>query len=1021
MLVAYRPCFFSGSSNQSQIGHLEAAAGIAGVIKAVLMLETGLIPPSIHFKKPNPKIRFDDWNIAVPTALTAWPTDGVRRISLNSFGYGGSNAHAVLEDARHYLGRHASDEGYASNGDQASDAEQSSDSEQASVVSEHPLSGENGTLSRRHAPVDFPASRPRLFVWSAQDKDGLGRVGERLAKYVQAKAAEYRDHGQDDDKTNGVFMAELAYTLSERRSRLQWKKYAIASSAAELSACLSDGDSAAPAARSSRSPRIGFVFTGQGAQWPRMGAELMAYRAFRESMEAAGSYLQRECGCPWSASEELLKCQSTSQVNSAGYSHALCSVLQVALVDLLRSWGIVPTAVVGHSGGETAAAYSRGAITREHAWTIAYYRGRLAAEMKTKAPKLHGAMMAAGLSHEQAGDWISKVTDGHLVVACINSPTSTTISGDSQGIDQLLAMLKEEGIFARKLVVDTAYHSPHMQVMADEYRGLIADVQPLAAPPSGCTMYSSVTGSLIQTEQLGAAHWTIGLTSPVRFSEAVYDMLRPLSGSKRLDENAVDVLVEVGPHSALRGPATQTLKVHNISVPYHSVITRNQNAVETAMHLAGALFTLGCKVNLRQVNGDGDVPFAAPLVDLPTYPWNHSQRFWYESRAEREFLSRAAPKPGILGAPIPSLAQGERLWKGFIRPSEEPWLNDHKIRGAVLYPGAGYIAMALEAATQMADPTRRISSYKVRDVQFTAAAILAEGADVECIVQLRPRAAGTRDPAFTWTEFIVTTSPDGQALVQNCRGLLLVEYETPSGSDASRERTLELASLKTRYVDAQQACANRLEPASFYADMRSWGLDYGPSFTNVCEVLNNRDNLSVGAVQIPTIPWRIPEGSDRPHVVHPATLDAVFHLAFAAVKGGRCDPSTAMVPKSIESLTVSANVPFWPGIKLPGFSSAGRHGLNELVADIVMLDAEEHLPALAIEGFLCAEIAGASSSGEDTGVRSLASKVTWRPALGLLSPDELGGLLTGHTGEDKLVEVWSVCALLDSGPLLHGY
>jgi acyl transferase domain-containing protein len=983
-----------------QIGHLEAAAGIAGVIKAVLMLETGLIPPNIHFKKGNPKIKFEEWNVQVPTELIPWPTDAVRRISVNSFGYGGTNAHAVLDGADHFLAarKHALKELNGANGTNGTNG----------INGTSGVNGTNGIATNGHLPrLDPPG--PRLFVWSAQDKDGIKRVKEPLASYIQSKAANY---GGDNEKTD-AFMAELAYTLSERRSRLQWKTYTIASSPEELAMSLNEGgdDSHAPVVQSSRSPRLGFVFTGQGAQWPRMGAELMAYRAFRESIEAAGRHLQEACGCPWSATEELLKNKSASQINQAGHSHALSSILQVALVDLLKTWNMVPTAVVGHSGGEIGASYASGAFTREDAWEVAYYRGRVAAAMKVKAPKLQGSMMAVGLSHETAAEWIFKVTDGHLVVACINSPTSTTIAGDSAGIDQLLGMLAAEGMFARKLVVDTAYHSPHMAIVADDYREFTASITPIVSPADGCTMYSTVTGSVIEPGQLGVNHWVASLTSPVRFSEAIYDMVRPIKGKKRLEENAVDVLIEIGPHPALKGPSTQSLKAHKIvNLPYLSVITRNQDAIKTSLDFVGALFSQGYPVNILEVNTDSHRHFAAPLIDLPTYSWNHSQRFWHDSRLENEYLAREAPKPGLLGAPWPSFAEGERLWKGFLRLSEAPWIADHKIQGSILYPGAGYIAMALEAAAQTADPTRRAAAFKLRDIQLTAAAIMSEEADLECIVQLRPYVAGTRDSASTWSQFVVTTSPDGKALVRNCCGLLVIEYEPAEGTDASHERSLEQQALTAEYVKAQQACGNYLDPADFYADMRSWGLDYGPAFSDVCEVHNDRDGQSVGAVQIPYIP--VPglkqsqaPSSCRPHVIHPATLDAAFHLAFAAVKGGKDDPSTAMVPKSIDAVTVSASIPFQAGTRLPGFSNANKHGLNELIADIVMLDDKEQLPTIVIEGFLCAEISGASPSS----TKSITSKLTWRPELDLLSPDELYSTCSGKTSEAKLMKVCVGC------------
>lgn len=989
------------------------------------MLETGMIPPSIHFNTPNPEIQWDKWNVRVPTELTPWPTDGVRRISINSFGYGGANAHAILEDAHHYLKTryHAASRNIPNgvngtnglNGTNRVDGTNGANGKNGvqgtnGVNCVNGLHDTNGSVA--NAMVHMPESHrhtPRLFVWSAQDKDGLRRIEAQLAEYVQNITSGYQSQSQNDGIKSEKLMAELAYTLGERRSQLQWKTYGIASSPRDLIASLTarDGESRSPVVKSSRIPRIGFVFTGQGAQWPRMGAELMAYKVFKDSIEAADEYLQKSCGCPWSVSEELLKFKSTSLINQALYSHTLSSILQVALVELLKSWNIIPTSVVGHSGGEIAASYAAGGLSQRDAWKVAYYRGFVASRMKLKAPGINGAMMAVGLSHEVSEQWISKVTAGKLVVACINSPTSTTIAGDSPGIDQLLSMLTVEGIFARRLMVDTAYHSHHMEILADEYRALIDDIKPIAAPAGGCTIFSTVTGGAIEPGQVGAEHWSASITAPVQFCNAVHEMVRPMSGHKREQENAIDVLLELGPHSVLQGPSTQSLKAHGITnIPYFSILTRNFNAIDTAMNAAGALFMQGCQVNTREVNGDSDLHFTSPLVDLPTYSWNHSQKFWHDSRVDNEFLAREAPKPGLLGAPSPSFTEGERLWKGFLRLSEAPWISDHRIQGSILYPGAGYIAMAIEAAAQTADKTRQIALFNLRDIQLTAAGIMSNDADLECMVQLRPHVAGTRDSTSTWTDFTVTTSRDGKSLVRNCGGLIMIEYEPENGSAASRERSLENQSLKAQYDEAQQMCTTFLDPDDFYADMRSWGLEYGPTFTNVCEA-RNRDGQAIGGVRLAEIP--IPGVTGRPYVIHPATLDAVFHLAFAAVKGGRHDPKTAMVPKSIDAVSISANIPYQAKTVLSGFANADRRGINELNADIFMFYDEQKHTSISIEGFLCAEIAGASSSNT---AKSLTSKLSWKPAIELLSRKELYSVLSGcPTGEATLNEVSLECSL----------
>lgn len=952
-------------------------------------MESGLIPPSINFEKGNQKIKFDEWNIRIPLEITPWPAKGVRRISTNSFGYGGSNAHAVLEDAYHYLSERGISGSHYTTGESI----------------EQSLHSANGITN------GFCHSDGRnvlqLYVLSAQDKDGISRVNNALSKYVKKKETEF----ENEIERAEPFLSELAYTLSEKRSRLQWKTYVIASSLDSLSKALTDREDSAHVTQSSRSPRLGFVFTGQGAQWPQMGVELMHFWEFKDSVIAADRYLREECECSWSAVAELQKGKSTSQLHLAEYSQALCTVLQVALIDLLQSWNVIPTTVVGHSSGEIAAAYCIGALTRENAWKIAYYRGVLSSDLKINAPNLDGSMMAAGLSRENAEEWISKVTDGEIVVACINSPSSVTISGDSQGIDQMLCFLKEEGIFARRLQIDTAYHSHHMELVAQEYYELLSDISPLK-PVGGCTMHSSVTSTSIEASQLGAINWVKNLTSPVLFSDAVYDMFRPLIGKTRMEDNAVDVLVEVGPHSALRGPTTQTLEAHGIkNIPYHSILSRNQNSFETALNFAGAIFAHGAPIKISQVNRHGNDHVIKPLIDLPPYPWKHSQNYWHDSRVEKEYLSRQMPKLSLLGAPSPAMSDRERVWRGYMRTSEEPWITDHKMQGSILYPGAGFVAMALEAACQTADGNQKIEAYKLRDIQLTSAAIFSENIDLEFIVQLRPHRSSTRELSSTWTEFVISSSADGTSLVNNCSGLLIIEYEPVEGSQTKYERNLELRLLRDKYMDAKKFCKSSIPSAELYSYLESQGLEYGPSFTNLSEI-HNFDGQSVCTVKIPDIRARSHDNSHRPHVIHPAVLDAVFHLAFAAVIGTRMDLKATMVPRFIGEVTISANVPFKSGSKFSGHAKTNRHGFRELTSDIVMLDESEQFPIIEIEDLLCAEIATASpSTANDVIAKSISSKLTWRPALNLLTLEEQRAVLNRCIGADKITEVCSMSTI----------
>ena len=225
-------------------------------------------------------------------------------------------------------------------------------------------------------------------------------------------------------------------------------------------------------------------------------------------------------------------------------------------------------------------------------------------------------------------------------------------------------LLKEAGIFARKLKVDAAYHSPHMETISVPYLEAMRDIQTRPAREFR-KMYSAVSGGLADPDELGSINWVRNLTSPVLFYDAVLELLLP---TRQSAEPAVDLLPEMGPHSALRGPINQITKRHGIKgVDCHSILSRGQNGLDTALATAGQLFAQGVPVDISQVNNDRDNVFRGPprlLVDLPPYCWNHSRTFWAESRISKQYRFRNHPPRSLIGAPYPSHAESERLWRG---------------------------------------------------------------------------------------------------------------------------------------------------------------------------------------------------------------------------------------------------------------------------------------------------------------------------------------------------------------------
>ncbi|KAI9052359.1 hypothetical protein LZ554_003709 [Drepanopeziza brunnea f. sp. 'monogermtubi'] len=934
-------------SVKTNIGHLESVAGIAGVVKAILALEAGVIPPSLNFDTPNPKILFKEWNITVPTTAVQWPYPGPRRASVNSFGYGGANAHVILEDAYHYLaernllqqGHHrtrlpAFTNGYHTNGGKTNGL----------IVTNGKT---NGTTNGTTNGVGKKINR-HVFALSTTDEEGISRMSAELAGYLETHKG-------------AAILPDLAHTLN-RRSRFPWKSFYTASSATELQDSLAKNSGSSHV--STKVPKLGFVFTGQGAQWARMGAELSQFDICHKSFEEADAYLRDTLSCPWSVIEELAKEEASSNVNQPFYSQPLCTVVQVAIVDLLASWNVNPVAVVGHSSGEIAAAYCLGALSKQDAWKAAYYRGYLCSQQQL-AGKKHGTMMAVGASREKAQEFTTKATTGTCLVACVNSPTSVTVSGDSQAVEEVRQLLQQEGIFARPLKVQAAYHSHHMSPLAGPYLDALGDMETLPGH-AGRTMYSSVTGEYIEPDELGPTNWVRNLISPVLFSDAVAEMTKA---------GDADLFVEIGPHPALKGPVRQQA---GNKTEYLGTLMRGIDSVESLFEFAGNAFIHGVPINLSKVNnGEGNL-----ISDLPSYPWNHTRKFWSESRISKTNRLRKAPRGSLLGAPYAPMTRDGQLWRGFVRISEEPWIRDHNIQGSILYPAAGFLSMAIEAARQAdfdQEHQKSVSAYLLRDVQIDSALVLAETADAECIIELRPS-----EPGGVWQKFSISTSQDGGNLQEHCSGLLMLEYEAPKGSSAAFEKALDDEGRIVSYHNAEGVTKHTIDQEKFYEDLATIGMTYGPAFRNV-HAVRVGDWTSCCTLTIPSSQViNSPQVSafERPHIIHPTVLDAMLHAAFAASMGAGVNE--AAVPSSIRELVITADMPFGGGAVLQGSATTKRHGYSAFMSDVDFLDASCTKPIAKIVGLRCVKVASLpSGQSASASSKSLCSQLSWTPVLSL--------------------------------------
>ncbi len=374
---------------------------------------------------------------------------------------------------------------------------------------------------------------------------------------------------------------------------------------------------------------------------------------------------------------ELSKDAESSLLGHVHISQPACTAIQLALVKLLFSWGVRPSAVIGHSSGEIAAAFAAGALTFESCMSIAYYRGLVAANMREKFPEVKGAMLAVGTSQRNANSIIEQLHSGKVVVACINSPSSITASGDVKAIADLQKEVEGRKLFSRRLHVDVAYHSPQMSLIADDYREAIGKIKP--ASSKDVEYFSSLLGKKTSTLALGSSYWVANLTSPVRFSDSLFSLCS-LDQERSTAKGCITHLIEIGPHSALKGPIRDVLAAGQDSknkIGYSATLVRNENAVVSMINLASDLFTKGYNLDMSVINFRRGAAELKPKVlsDLPPYSWNHEKKFWHESRIGQHHLMRMFPRSDILGSMTADSNDIELRWRNIIRLDDIPWVR----------------------------------------------------------------------------------------------------------------------------------------------------------------------------------------------------------------------------------------------------------------------------------------------------------------------------------------------------------
>ena len=676
----------------------------------------------------------------------------------------------------------------------------------------------------------------------------------------------------------------------------------------------------------------------------------------------------------------------------------MCTALQIAIVQLLRSWNIKPIAVVGHSSGEIAAAYSIGSISRESAWKIAYYRGVVITQLRCLRTEAE-AMMSVGLSETDIQPFLKDVLNGsdkHAVsVACINSPRNVTVSGKLSQIANLREKLLQKGVFARKLNVDSAYHSRAMDAAASQYAILLNDLQVDSMNPISATFFSSLTGGELRTDELVTAnYWIRNLTQPVQFSNAIMSMCAPISsgdGGKRYVQNGtnlVDQILEIGPHAALKTPVKENLDAISRGkvAGYSSILIKGMSALETCLQVAGNLHCLGYPVSVAEINHPKGFAGLQMLTDGPEYPFNHSHRYWTESRLSRNFRYREHPEHELLGIMVPDWNPLDARWRKIIRLRENGWIADHKVNGTILFPGAGMVIMAIEAARFLTVPEKEILGYRVQEIRFSKALMLPpEDTGVEVEISLRP-IHDFATKSSTWREFQLYANENDEWF-ECCRGVVILEYRDDRPNEVNKQGE-EDHRHATLHEQIAARCKRSIAAPYMYRGFKSTGLEYGKSFQVLNEVaVDRRAREAVGKIYPCNWGTGVSKDAVRSPIVHPTALDGIFQLMLVALAQGEQPATSTMLPTWLDNMWIAANGVTnddADGGAVQVHVTAAPEGIRSVRSSATALDSRTTNTVIIVTGLRATSIESHGSSSADKARKTLYYNIDWKPDIHLL-------------------------------------
>ena len=769
------PCALG--SVKTNFGHSQSASGAVGLMKAILALQHAAVPQNLHFTELPDEMARIATSLFVPQDLTPWPVTGAgpRRAAVSSYGLSGTNVHAILEQAP---------------------AEQ----------------------ARRVVAPGMTA--PYLFPLSSTSADELRRTAAKLGDWVAERA--------DDGRSPGLEITDLAYTLARRRAHRPVRTTVLASDHKELAKALhevaaSETPHQAAVTRGGRGPV--WVFSGQGSQWAGMGAELLATEpVFAATVAELEPLIGAESGFSVTAA-------MTAAETVVGIDRVQPTVfaVQVALAATMKSHGVRPGAVIGHSMGEVAAAVVAGALAPHDAVKVICRRSQLMARIGGA-----GAMASVELPAQQVLSELAARGVKDVVLSVVASSESTVVGGAKQSIRSLVAAWEERGVLAREVAVDVASHSPQVDPILDELAEKLADLAPMDPdiPYYSATLYDP--RDLLECD---ADYWVENLRHTVRFASAVQAAL----------EDGYRVFGELSPHPLLVHAVEQTARGLDISLAALAGMRRGQQLPGGLRQFVADVHNTGAEVDFSMLYPDGR------LVDAPLPTWTRVPLILTRDGQEQSHGGSTLAVHPLLGAHVRLPGEPERhVWQADVGTATQPWLGDHQVHNVAALPGAAYCEMALAAArTVLGDAS------EVRDVSFEQMLLLESETPVSA-------AASVKKPGVV--DFVVETN-DENGLTRRAAAVLhtAADAEPPAAYDI-----LELLAAHPR----------RHEGAAMRAWFAERGIHYDPAFSGLVAACTAADGSGGTVLAEVALPGAI-RSQQAAYGVHPALLDACFQAVAA--------------------------------------------------------------------------------------------------------------------------------------------